>query len=376
MGETFFKIKRLVENGTVKAFSSNFRLYGDMSWRVMKTLEQWCSSMEIYSVDEAFLDFADFNDDEKTLGRTIVSTIKQWTGIPVSVGFAPTKTLCKIASEIAKQREETFVCSLMNETVRIEALKSFDVADVWGVGRRLAPRFQKLGIRTAYDFSMIDPLWMRKNHSVIQEKIVHELRGEPCFCLDDVPEPKKSIQVSRSFGEATEQLEDLEEAVATFAAKAAEKARAQGSVASAVYVHINTSRFRQDKSEYYSQGIMIGFPIPTASSFEIIEYALSALRRIYISDKPYKKATVILHELKDADTALSQGFLFEKDDRRDTQQRNTERKLMETMDAINRQHGKGAVFLGVEGIRKTWSPKQETVSPCYTTRLSDLPLVK
>jgi len=376
MGEAAFNIRRLVESGAVKVFSSNFRLYSDLSWRVMKTLEQWTPDIEVYSVDEAFLDFSGVRVDDPTLlGREIIATVRQWTGIPVSIGFAPTKTLCKVANEIAKSRG-LGICTLMDDDACKDALITFDVADVWGVGRRLIPKFQRLGLRTAYDLSQVDPLWMRKNFSVVQEKTVRELCGEPCFARDDAPEPKKSIQVSRSFGDTTDRLKDLEEAVATFAARAAEKARSQGSVASAVYVHINTSWFKKGRDDYYSQGVMTVFPVPTDSSMEIIEAALDTLRKVYKPGRQYKKATVILHELKDAEAVRSQGLLFEKNEERNAERRTTERQLMNTLDRINRQHGKGAVFFGAEGIRKDWRPHQDAVSPCYTTCLSELPTTR
>ena len=217
---------------------------------------------------------------------------------------------------------------------------------------------------------------LRKNFSIVQEKMVRKLRGEPCFDMEDAPEPKKSIQVSRSFGDTTDRLADLEEAVATFAARAAEKARSQGSVATAVYVHVNTSWFRQNKEQYYSQGMMTRFAVPTASSMEVIDVALDTLRKIYKPDRLYKKATVVLHELKDAGAALSQGFLFEKHESRDADRRATERKLMDVLDRINVRHGKGSLFFAAEGIEKDWRPRQDTVSPCYTTCFSDLPVVR
>jgi DNA polymerase V len=342
----------------------------------MKTLEHWTPNIEVYSVDEAFLDLAGTRiDSPDALGREIIATIKQWTGIPISIGFAPTKTLCKVANETAKSKGMG-VCSLMDENARIAALKQFEVGEVWGVGRRLAPRFQRLGLKTAYDLSQVDPQWMRKNFSIVQEQTVRELRGEPCFELDDAPEPKKSIQVSRSFGAATERLEDLEEAIATFAARAAEKTRAQGSVASAVYVHINTSWYKKDNAGYYSQGMMTCFRVSTACTMEIIAVALDSLRKIYKPNRLYKKATVILHELRNTDVVQSQGFLFEKNEERNADRRATEQKVMEALDRINFQHGKGTLFFGAEGIKKDWRSRQDVVSPCYTTCLNELPVVR
>ena len=375
MGEPFFKIKRLVEQNRIHVFSSNYILYNDLSRRVMRTLEQWSPNVEVYSIDEAFLDFDGLGiDDFDALGRTMTETVRKWTGIPVSVGIAPTKTLAKIAAETAKTRGIA-ACDLSDETAWDTVLKEFDIGDVWGVGRRLVKPFRNLGLRTAYDLSRVDPIWMRRQYSIIQEKTVRELRGEPCFGIEP-PQPKKSIQVSRSFGDATDRLEDLEEAVATFAAKAAQKAREQGSVAPAVYVHVNTSWFHKDKASYYSDSTVTTFPIPTSSSPEIVSAAIEGLRRIYKPALPYKKATVILLDLLDADVTRSQGYLFEKDEKRNSDRRETERRLMESLDEINRRLGSRTVFFGAEGIEQTWRPRRENVSPNYTTDMDGLPVVR
>lgn len=371
MGEAFFKIKKLVENGGVHVFSSNYELYADMSRRVMQTLTQWTPLIEFYSIDEAFLDFTGTKvDDFSELGRTICETVRRWTGIPVSVGVAPTKTLAKVANETAKARE-TGVCCLLDDEQRQAALRAFDIGDVWGIGRRLVAPLRRLGLRTADDLSRVDPLWMRRHYSIVLEKTVRELRGEPCFDLDSEPQPKQSIQVSRSFGEAVERLNDLENAVATFAAKAAEKARSQGSVAAAVYVHVNTSYFQKDRTQYYSQGATHTFPLPTASSLEIISAAHGILRQLFKPQYRYKKATVILLDLRDAEACRSQGLLFEPDETRDAARRELERRLMESLDRINGRFGKRTVFLGSEGVDTGWRPQREHRSDRFTTCLAE-----
>ena len=371
MGEPYFKIKRMVEHAGLVVFSSNFRLYGDMSNRVMQTLLRWTPHVEVYSIDEAFLDFSDLGLSEaavEPLLTEIVATVKKWTGIPISIGLGPTKTLAKVANDIAKKSGGA--CNLLHREQRSAALARLPIGDVWGVGRRLAPKMAKLGIRTAADLAAIDPIWMRRHFSVIQEKLVRELQGESCLDVEETPQAKKSIQVSRSFRDATDHFDTLAEAVATFAAKACEKARQQCSVATGVYVHMNTSRFN---GSYISDGIAEGFDRPTGHSPEVIRTAVNLLRRIYRPGPQYKKATVILLELRDAAAERSQGLLFPIDDKM-PEQRAKEERLMASLDAINRRVGRGTVFFGAEGTETSWKAASDHASPGYTTRWSDLPV--
>jgi DNA polymerase V len=377
MGEPFFQIKQLVQQKRLTVFSSNFTLYSDLSRRVMQTLENFCPSVEIYSIDEAFLDLSGMeikNLNEFSL--SIAKTVLQWTGIPVSVGIAATKTLAKVANETAKKNETT-VCDLLDESERIKTLQKFDIADVWGIGRRLIVSLRRLGLRTAYELSQVDPLWMRKNFSIIQEKTVRELRGEICFDVE-IPQSRKSIQVSRSFGDTISKYDDLEEAVATFAIRAAEKARSDGTVASAVYVHVNTSRFKKNKEDYYSNGVVVPFPEPTSNSIEIIAAAKNGLRQIFVTNIQYKKATVILLNLIDAEFAAAQKYLFDKNESYSPERKETENKLMNSIDEINRRFGRHTIFFGVESINKpaAWNARKNMTSPCYTTNFNDLPIAK
>ncbi len=315
MGEPFFKIKHLAECGQIVVFSSNYRLYADMSNRVMRTLRQWTPHVEIYSIDEAFLDLSGVVAENAldSFLQKIRSTVTKNTGIPVSLGVGPTMTLAKVANDLAKKRGG--ICVLVDAKVRAKALAEIEIQDVWGVGRRLAPKMRKLGIRTAGQLAALDPLFARKHFSVVQEQLVRELNGERCHDLTTVPAARKSIQVSRSFAEATNDFRAISEAVATFAAKACEKARAEGTVASAIYLHINTS-WHKENATYVSDGKTRGFDVPTANSPEVIRAALNSLREIYRDGLLYKKASVTLLDLQNAKAVKSQGFLFAMDEQK------------------------------------------------------------
>ena len=374
MGEPYFKIKHLLEGNRVAVFSSNFGLYSDMSRRVMRTLEQFAPEMEVYSVDEAFLDVTGVAIENLERFMTeIAVTVKKWTGIPVSVGMGPTKTLAKVANDVAK-KSDSGTCHLFEADQRETILHAMDVGDVWGVGRRLVVPLKKLGIRTAWDLATRDPIWVRHNFSVIQEKMVRELCGEACYDLDNMPMARKSIQVSRSFGEPVTDLETLCEAVSSFAANAAVSLRKENSVASAVYVHVNTNRFH--KEDYYSNGVTVPLALPSSSTPELIAAAVYGVKQIFAEEKQYKRAGVILMEIRDADAAKAQKTLFNLDDTKTDQQRETEQKLMKTLDRINRNMGRGTLFFAAEGIEQTWRPAANQKSRLFTTVKEDFPTAK
>jgi DNA polymerase V len=369
MGEPYFKIERLVKHGGLVAFSSNFRLYGDMRNRVMQTLMQWTPDVEVYSIDEAFLKFANPKlADPSQLLNEIATTVKRWTGIPVSVGLGSTMTLAKVANDVAKKHGGTF--NMLDTEQRDAALAALAIADVWGIGRHLAPKMTRLGINTAADLAAIDPIWIRKHFSVVQEKLVRELRGENCLTMDETPQPRKNIQVSRSFRNTTNDIETLSEAVSTFASKACEKARRQGSVASGVYVHINTSRYNQ---KFATDGIAQGFSKPTANTPEVIRVVNKLLKQIFREGYEYKKATVVLMELRDADAERSQSLLFNLDNKNQAV-REKEERLMQTIDAINDKVGRRVMQFGAEGTTKNWQAASDHSSPSYTSKWEELPL--
>ncbi len=374
MGEPYFRIKHLAESGRVTVFSSNFELYGDMSRRIMSILSRWTPNLEVYSIDEAFLDMTGFDiPDLDEFMRNICHTVKKWTGVPVSVGMGPTKTLAKVANDAAKKGTCGW-CGFFDEAERHAVLKAFDVGDVWGVGRRLVTRFRNLGLRTAFDLLSVDPYWMRKNFSVIQEKMVRELRGEVCFELDDDSAPRKNIQISRSFGEPVTEFEVLAEAVSTFASRGAEKLRAQNGVASAIYVHVNTNRFHEES--YYTNSAVTGFSMPTDNTLEIVPAAIRTLRGIFSPNRNYKRAGILLMDIRDRDAALAQQTLFELDESRPKEKRENDQKLMQVLDQINRRMGRGSVFFGVEGTEKHWHSLATQKSRLFTTVLEDLPVAK
>jgi len=373
MGEAYYKIKRLAESGLVKVFSSNYRLYGDLSHRVMRLLHRWTPSVEIYSIDEAFLDFTGLGYDRTsidTLLHEIVTTVRKWIGIPVSIGLGQTMTLSKVANDIAKKGNG--VCNLLDADRRRAALANMEIGDVWGIGRRLTPKMIKLGIRTAWDLASIDPLWMRREFSIVQEQLVRELNGECCLDLAEVQPPRKSIQVSRSFHDATDDYRLIAEAVSTFAAKACEKARSDGTVASAIHVHINTS---YHSGNYISDGRASGFDIPTAHTPDVIRTALGLLKSIYRQGVMYKKASVMLLDMKDADAVRSQGFLFDMDSKSPEDKRRGDR-LMISVDRINETFGKGTLFFGAQGTEQTWRGASDHCSPSYTVSWNELPVAR
>lgn len=373
MGEPYFKIKRLVEHGGLTVFSSNFRLYGEMSLRVMQMLYRWTPLVDIYSIDEAFLDFSDIGlklEELDALLEEIVISIKRWTGIQVSLGLGPTMTLAKVANDIAKKNRGT--CNLFHRENRQKTLARLEIGDVWGIGRRLAPKMRRLGIRTAADLAAVDPLWIRKKFSVVQEQLVRELGGECRLDMSSIPLPRKSIQVSRSFQEATDDLQTLSEAVATFAARACEKARSEGTVASAVSIHLYTSRYN---GNYLSDGRVKGFDSETVHSPDVIRISLELLRALYRSGPMYKKAMVMLLDLRDAAAAKSQGLLFDCDGKT-ADERQRDDRLMVSVDQINRSLGKGKLFFGSQGTEKHWCAASEHSSPDYMVRWSELPIVK
>lgn len=391
MGAPYFQIRRTAEINRIVVRSSNFSLYGDMSRRVMLTLAQWTPDIEVYSIDEAFLDLTprflrQIEQNRPYAGRLdrlaaeIVETVPRWTGIPVALGIGPTKTLAKLANKIAKGRADRYL-SLMDEARREEALRSFDIADVWGVGRRLLPRFKRLGLKTALDLARVDPLRMRTEFSVVQEKTVRELCGERCFDAESTPEPRQNIRVSRSFGDMVSDLPNLESAVASFAAKGGERLRRQKSVATGVYVQLDTNRFRTDLAQNHS-ALLAGFARPTDSTPEILETALAALRRLYRPEFLYKRAMIQLTGLLDADTAAGVRYLFDPDPEidgaagRNDERRAAEKRLMTAVDQLNATLGEGRLFYAAEGIDPAWRPNSEFVSPSYTTRWSDIPVVK
>lgn len=364
MGEPIFKLSKLIEQHGIAVFSSNYALYGDMSHRVMMILGQFVEEMEIYSIDESFLSFKGYeNYNLKEYGSTIVKAVTKGTGIPVSMGVAPTKTLAKVASKFAKKyKGYEGVCVIDCEEKRIKALKQFDISDVWGVGRRYQKKLEYYGIKTAYDLTQKSESWIKKQMTIVGVRTWKELRGIPAIELEPVNPAKQTICTSRSFGEMIEDFDMLMESVANFTAACARKLRAQRSCAGVIQVLVHTNRFREDLPQYYNSRI-ITLPTPTNDVTELIQYARLALRSIYKDKFKYKKAGVIVMDIVPQNSV--QLNLFDERDR------TKHEKVMEVLDEVHKKYGTRVLKVAAQGTGKKWALKSEYLSKQYTTNPDD-----
>ncbi len=362
MGEPIFKIRDLIRSHHVVVFSSNYALYGDLSQRVMTALAEFTPESEIYSIDEAFLNLSGFGHlDLNDYGRTIRQTVLRWTGVPISIGIAPTKTLTKVAGDIAKKSiDGVFLLPTQPDLI----LADVPIADLWGIGRSHARSLQSHGIATALQLRDVNLNWARKEYSVVMQRLVLELRGQPCFDLELNPPPKKSITVSRSFSQPIVLLPELREAIATYTSRAAEKLRLHLLTADAIQVFAHTSRFRED---YYSDSATLTFAHSSDNTAEILHYALLGCDRIYRSSQQFKKAGVLLLGLRPK--SQRQLSLWEPDEVQSD-------ALMEVMDGINARFGRGTIQFAVAGLKKPWAMKGEMRSPRYTTVWAEIPVVR
>ena len=368
MGEPAFKIKNIINQKNIQVFSTNFALYGDMSERVINTISTFDIPMEIYSIDEVFLDLSQFKRENiKNLLCDIKHRIKKWTGIPVSIGVAKTKTLAKAANYISKCSEEYNGIFVLNNFNRKKILSCIPIEKIWGIGRKNNFFLKTYGIKTAYDFLKLDCAWIRKKMNINVEKTAKELRGVPCILIDDMPSTKKSICTSRTFGTMVESLSDLERSITMYITRCTEKLRKQSSCSSQGYIFIESNRFRKDLP-YYSIGKTVNFSVPTSDTGEIISYLLKELRIIYKKGFKYKKAGVVLSGII-PDNIIQQS-LFDKLDRNKT------RKIMKSIDCINAAMGQDTIRYASQGYTKKYNLKQRRLSASYTTRWSQLLIIK
>lgn len=372
MGVAAFESREVFERCGVVARSSNYTLYGDMSARVMRVLGEWTPEVEVYSIDEAFVNLAACPrasaagwDYERT-GREMQEAVRRWTGIPVAVGIAETKTLAKIATRLAKRSEKTRgVLNLFGSPYMRLALERTPVDEVWGIGGRWGAMLLAAGVRTALDLRECDDAWVRGRMGVVGLRTVRELRGVSCLPLEFAPPPKNSLTVSRSFGSQVESLGEMREAVAHFAARAAEKLRREGMIAGVVTIFLQTNRFSD--APQYASSATVHLPVPTDFTPEIVRAAHRAVDRVFAEGYSYKKAGVMLLDLVPAERA--QGNLYHARDE------TSENRLMQTIDRINRRHGREAVrYLG-SGLRRRWRTRAEHLSPRYTTHWNEIPVV-
>ncbi len=357
MGTPWFKLKEFAKQENVTALSSNYTLYLDMSHRVMTLLSKFSPEQEIYSIDESFLDLTTFKSkDLIKYSQQIKTKIKQWTGLPVSIGIGSTKTLSKLANHIAKKNSSfKGVCNLnvMDQDTLETWMSHIPVNEVWGVGRSLAPKLNQLGIISVLDLKLADPDYIRQQFSIVLEKTVRELNGVMCMELKNIEEPNKEIMVSRSFGRRVKDKQELIEAITSYTSRAAERMRKQESVATSLYVYIRTSP--HDDKKQYANGVNIPLFQPTDDSMVLTNAALLGLDYIYRDGFDYQKAGVTLCNLTSKHKI--QGNLFN-----DT----IAHSRMKMMDIIN-QRWKGKLKLGSEGVTKEWEMKAQFKSRNYTT---------
>ena len=366
MGEPYFKAKDIIIKNNVQVFSSNYSLYGDLSRRVMRTLKRFNSDIEVYSIDEAFMDLSNFSDDEVlNVGQEIRSTVLQWTGIPTSIGIAKTKTLSKVANHIAKKKKSGVTNFIGIENID-PLLEKVDINDVWGVGRQLTKFYHKNGIYNAKQLKNKSNTWIKKNSNVLGSRTAMELRGISCIDLEKTKSKRKSCVVSRSFGERIEKYQELKEAVAGYCLNASEKIRSESLTAKSITVFIRTSPF-QNRFGYYSNSKTIDFPIETNDSIEIVKTALTALESIFKNGYRYQKAGVLLSGLSES-TNNKNLFSSEKD--------NKINSLMKSIDNTNYRYGRSTLSLASAGVQKRWNSKRQHYSRIDTSDFHCLPTIK
>ncbi len=366
MGVPLFKVKDIVEKEKVVVFSSNYTLYADMSRRVMNIISSSSPYTEIYSIDEAFVELSSLPIDYESYAHQLRQTILQHTGIPVSIGIASTKTLAKAANHKAKKDDSlNGVCSLVNYNNIDQILELTEVGDVWGVGRRLSKKLINNGIHNAKLLKNCSDSWIRKMMSVNGLKTITELRGISCIPLEEYSMTRKSCCTTRSFGKLLTNLDDIEQAVTTFARRAAERIRSESLAASCVSVFVRTNPFDK-KSAYYSNGASRTLSHPTHDSITIIETALLLTKRIFKNNYQYKKAGVLLSGL--CDESEIQETLFEKN-------YNQNSNLMSAIDAINYRYGRDTLQMASECKVGNWKQKRENCTRNYTTQIDRLLLV-
>ena len=368
MGAPWFKLKDLAKQHGIIALSSNYALYADMSNRVMSILRDFSPSQEVYSIDESFLDLTDFKHRNLIeYGQAMRGRILQWTGLPVCVGIGATKTLSKLANHCAKKRKAfNSVCNFntMHANDLDGLLSQIDVSEIWGVGRKLAPKLHAMGFNTVLDLKRANPERLRQQFSVVMEKTIHELNGTVCIEMEEISPAKKQILNSRSFGHSVNDYNSLAESITLYMSSAAVKLRKQQSFAASVHIFITTSLHRPDEP-FYSNSTTISLPSPTADTRQLVNIALWGLKQIYRPNHNYAKAGVMLGELVPAQGVQTDLFSQATASPKSS-------ALMEAMDSINKKMGKESIKLASEGFKRPWKMKQNSKSPSYTSKWNEV----
>ncbi len=366
MGAVAFKFKQMFKENNVHVFSSNYPLYGDMSERVMNILSQYTPDIEIYSIDEAFLQFNGYEKHFELRQHCLEmkQKVEQWTSIPISIGLAETKALSKIANRVAKKfpKQTKGVHIIDTEEKRVKALKWIEIGDVWGIGGRYARKLRSININTAYDFTQLHPQWVKKNMTVVGLRLHRDLNGHKTLRLDEEVKEKKNIATTRSFAKDLENYDDVRERVSTFAVECAKKLRKQNSYCGYVIVFLSTNRHKsQDKQ--YSRSIVITLPYASNINHDLNTYAICGLSRIFKKGYKYKRAGVIVGNI----TPMRSKQLTFFDNQKENMQ-----SLMGAVDRINTRYHKDIIKMATQNPARTWVMRQERLSPNYTTRLTDI----
>lgn len=364
MGAPAFQYQALFNKNYVNVFSSNYELYGDMSRRVMNTLSKFSPEIEIYSIDECFMKFKGFDEffDLQSYGVQMGKTVRKITGIPVSIGFAPTKSLAKVANKIAKKYPERTKSSYVidNEEKRIKALEWTNIEDVWGIGRKHAKRLKALQVNNAYQFTQLDDNWVRREMSVVGLRLKHDLMGISSIGFEEV-KSKQNMTVSRSFEKMYFKYEDVAERISTYSARLGEKLRKQNSHCNMIMVFINSNPF-EEEMEQYRGFLAVKTDFPTNSTFEINRIAQKALKSIFKGGIGYKKAGIIVSDITPADNYQTTLFRGENPKHQD---------VLQAIDKINLKTGNKIQF-GSNDLKKRWKMRQNNLSYRYTTRLREV----
>lgn len=368
MGQPYYQVKALIEQHQIHVFSTNFPLYSDMSARVMNILKEAVPGIEIYSIDEAFLDFSEMSHDLiRSIGERIPKLICKNTGLPVSLGIAPTKTLAKVASRLCKKYPKLNGCCIMNRPEDIEkVLRKFPVEDIWGIGRRYAKMLNQAGIFTAWQFHEAPESWIQKQMGIVGVRTWKELHGDACIELEHIAPLKKQICTSRSFPKEVYELNELKSHIARFASMCAGKLRAQQCVAQSVTIFILTNRHKADQPMHY-ESKLVTFDVATDSTLEIVKLAIRSLRTLYKDGHGYKKAGVVLGEI--TPNTVVQGNLFDQIDR------GKHNRLMKVWDQINMRNGRDTLVLAAQDPAP-FKANQAFLSKRYTTSWTDILQIK
>ena len=370
MGGAYFMLEKELKKHNVYVFSSNYTLYGDMSQRVMNTLAEFSPEIEIYSIDESFLNFDGFEllGNLKNIGTKIRNTVFRNTGIPVSVGFAPTKTLSKLANRVAK-KNKTYkgVCVLDTKKSIEEALKITTVDNIWGIGRQYAKLLMDNNINSAYDLTQVPEDWVKAHMSIVGLRLQKELKGEKCLSLELTTPIKQNICTSRSFGRYLTDINIINEAMSNFASRCASKLRKDKTVCSVIQIILYTNKHKTDQPQYFANKVVL-LPVPTNSSVEIIQYALKALNIVFKPGYRYMKCGVIVSGIVPENRVQQNIF--------DNVDRSKLAKVSNLLDSLNKRYGSDTVKVGALGVQKQWNLKCEKLSQCFSTRFDEIITIK